>query len=156
MPITVRYHLAQRFDVPAKEAFKWCTDYDSQDQLLMGRKDAERHITCIIESTVILTDIFYPPTGKVEKQKLVQLYPQRFSWVATHLSGPNTYSQFLYEITPEGKDASVLNLTALFIEYDEKADAQLLAEKLCRENSAAWALLGNAMSEEIKSVGVQR
>ena len=151
MPIAVRYHFSQRFAVPAKEAFEWCTNYNSQDQTLMSRKDAQRHIDWITECAVILTDIFCISTVKVEKQKLVQRYPDRLFWVATHLSGPNKYSQFLCEITSDGKDASILNLTALYIEYDEKADAQLLAAKLCRENAAAWVLLGKAMAEEYKT-----
>jgi len=65
----------------------------------MGDEAAERQITRLADATIILSDIFHTGKGYVEKQKLVQLYPDRLCWIATHLTGPNKYSQFIYEIS---------------------------------------------------------
>jgi hypothetical protein len=150
--LAVRYYFSQRFAVPAQRAFDWCTDFDPKDYLLMGEANAKRQISYITDATIILTDVFLSESGSIEKQKLVQLYPNRLSWTLTHLTGPNKYSQFLYKITAEGKVFSTLNFTGLHIEYYEKANATLLAERLCKENVAAWKLLAKAMAEDLKTL----
>ena len=148
MPISVRYHFTQRFAVSAQEAFDWCTDFDSQDNMLMGDKTAERQITHLADGAIILKDSFHSVAGTIEKQKLVLLYSDQYKWTSTHLTGPNKHSQFLYQIASQGKDASVLTFTAVHLEYDEKADAKLLAERLCKEDACAWKLLAAAMAED--------
>ena len=148
MALAVRYYFSQRFVVPAQKAFDWCTDFDPKDHVIMGDANAKRQVSHITDATIILKDVFPSPSGSLEKEKLVQLYPNRLSWTSTHLTGPNKYSQFLYRITSEGKMFSVMNFTALHIEYDEKADAKLLADRLCKEDAAAWKLLAKAMVEE--------
>lgn len=119
----------------------------------MGEDDAERQVTRLTEATVVLTDIFHMDRGSVEKQKLVQLYPDRLSWIATHLTGPNKYSQFVYEISADGNGASRLNFTAIYLEYEkehmDKSDVKLLANKLCKDDSEGWKLLAEAMAKEI-------
>jgi hypothetical protein len=145
MPVIVKYHFSQRLPLPAKEAFDWCTDFDPSDHALMGDENAERQITQLARGLVILKDTFQTPQRTIEKQKLVHLYPDQLTWVSTHLTGPNKHSQFLYVITPQGKDACILNFTALHVEYDEKVDAELLAAKLCKEDADAWKLLAKAM-----------
>ena len=127
MAVEVRYQFSQRFAVSAQKAFNWCTHFEPNDHKLMDEENAERHITRITVRTLILNDTFHLSGGAVEKQKLVQLYPEKLSWTSTHLTGPNKYSQFLYRITPKGEDESTLYFTAAHIEYDEKADANLLA-----------------------------
>jgi hypothetical protein len=154
MPIPVRYHFTQLFSVSAQEAFDWCTDFGSQDHMLMGDKTAKRKITHSADAIIILKDSFQSLAGTIEKQKLVLLYSDQYTWTSTHLTGPNKHSQFLYQITPQGKDASVLTFTALHLEYDEKADAKLLAERLCKEDAYAWKLLAAAMAEDKKRFGV--
>jgi hypothetical protein len=151
MPLTVRYHFSQPFTVPAQQAFDWCTAFDPADHVLMGESDAERQVTRISDGAFTLKETFHSPAGTVEKQKLVQLYPKKLSWTSTHLTGPNKYSQFLYEIKPKGEDASVLNFTALHLEYNEKVDAEALANRLCEEDAAAWKLLAKAMMLELGS-----
>ena len=148
MALEVRYYFSQRFAAPAHKAFDWCTDFDPKDYSLMGDESAQRQITQVNDSTIILKDIFQSDEGIIEKQKLVQLYPHRLSWTSTHLTGPNKYSQFLYKITSQGKGFSTLNFTGLHIEYDEKADTKLLADRLCKEDAAAWKLLAEAMMKE--------
>lgn len=148
-PVSVRYHFSQRFAVPAKKAFEWCTSFDSKDPELMGEgENAGRQVIRITETTTILQDIFYLPAGAVEKPKLVQVYPDQLTWVSTHLSGPNRHSQFLYVISTKGRYASVLDFYANHLEYTENADARLLAKQLCKEDAALWKLLAKAMTKD--------
>jgi hypothetical protein len=137
MPLAVRYKFKQRFAVSAQKAFEWCTSFDPQDHALMGDKGAERHVTLVTKGTIILQDVFPSKAGKVEKQKLVQLYPDQLSWVSTHLTGPNKYSQFLYRISPRGNSSSVLEFTGLHLDYEGKEDAQSLAIRLRSEDAGA-------------------
>ena len=150
MALAVRYYFSQRFAVSAQQAFDWCTDFDPNDHSLMGDANAKRQVSHITDDTIILDEVFVSASGSVEKQKLVQLYPNRLSWTSTHLTGPNKYSQFLYKITAQGKGFSALNFTGLHMEYDEKTGAKLLADRLCKEDAAAWKLLAKAMEEELK------
>jgi hypothetical protein len=149
MSVAVNYHFSQSLAANAKEAFDWCTNFSAQDHELMGEKNAARKIKSLNERTLIITDIFHTPAGDIEKQKLVQLYPDILTWTSTHLSGPNKHSQFLYEISPQSKDTSTLLFVANHLEYDDKADAKVLAEKLCREDAAVWVLLAKAMALEL-------
>ncbi|MCW4000480.1 MAG: hypothetical protein NWE93_09590 [Candidatus Bathyarchaeota archaeon] len=149
MPTTVRYHFRQHLQAPPKAAFEWCTDFSPEDQMLMDCKDSERAVTKLSEGTVVLRDTFHTSEGIVEKQKLVSLYPELHSWVSTHLTGPNRYSQFLYQISPDGKGGSYLDFWALHLEYDCRGDVGALADKLCQEDHAAWRLLAAALSKEL-------
>jgi len=118
----------------------------------MGDEAAERQITRVAEDVVVLTDVFHVGTGAVENQKVVQLYPVRLRGVSTHLTGPHKYSQFIYEISAEGDEASRLDFTALHLEYGEKLDSEdikLLADKLKEEDANAWKLLAKAMAKEL-------
>jgi hypothetical protein len=107
-------------------------------------------ITPITKDAIILTDTFPTSEGTAVKQKLVTFYPQKLLWVSTHLSGPHKHSQFLYQITPLGKETSMLTFTAAHIEYDEDADVAVLAEELCQADAQAWKLLAVAMEKELK------
>ena len=153
MTNSVRYQFTQQFAVPAKKAFQWCTDYEPGDHLLMGEKNAKRKVTHLTDATIILTDIFETSSGNVEKQKLVQLYPEKLAWISTHLAGPNKYSQFIYEISAKGENASSIQFTGLHLEYEKanlsKGDANSFANKLCKEDSEAWKLLAKAMKKEL-------
>ncbi len=149
---SIRYSFAQRFRVKASDAYNWCTDYDSKDIGLMGM-DGKRNVLRISKDTIILTDTYYKGRERISKKKLVRLNPERFSWTNTHLAGPIKYSQFLYEIVPEGKNSSRLEFTGLQIEYKEKIISQrkvaTLASKLKREDSHSWKLLARAMEKDL-------
>ena len=154
MPTPIYYHFRQHFNVPARKAFEWCTTYTPGDHALMGGKKASRKIETITDRTVILTDTFNIGTDKqVEKQKLVQLYPETLFWTSTHLSGPAKHSQFIYQITAGSGDHSHLDFTGLFLDYvNEKiseADTAKLAEKACKEDAGSWVLLAKAMEQEL-------
>jgi hypothetical protein len=149
---SVHYHFAQRFQVPAQRAYEWCTDYDPGDPSLM-HENAERNVHRVSESTIILTDLYRVGDIRIRRLKLVNLYPHRLSWTSTHLAGPNKYSQFLYEIVPEGKDASRLEFDGLHLEHGrtENMDGkrtELLASRLRDDDAAAWRLLAAEMEKE--------
>ena len=150
VPLAVRYNFTQRFSVSAKEAFKWCTDFQQNDHVLMGEEGAQRQIIPLTDCTLILKDLFRSAAGMVEKQKLVQLYPDQLFWTSTHLTGPNKHSQFLYAISAEDKEASVLDFTGLHMDYEAKEDVRLLAKKLRKEDKDAWKLLARNMARELR------
>ncbi len=119
----------------------------------MGEENAERKINRLSESTVIIIDTFQTDSGRVEKQKLVQLYPDKLFWTATHLTGPVMYSQFLYQITADGDDASHIDFTGLYLDYEHEklsaADMKKLAQQLCKDDAWGWKLLAKAMEKEL-------
>ena len=152
MALMVRYHFSQRFNVPALKAYKWCTDYDPQDNALM-RINAKREIEHVSKNIIILTDTYPDKNKAIKKQRLVCLYPNQLSWTNTHLTGPNKYSQFLYQIVPESKMTCRLERASLRVEYStrkrlNKKEIELLAEKLRNEDSAAWKLLAAEMEKD--------
>jgi hypothetical protein len=119
----------------------------------MGEESAKRQVTHLTDTTIILADTFENESTIIEKQKLVQLYPERLSWIATHLTGPNKYSQFIYEISAETAKASRLKFTALYLEYElatlDRANTKALAAKLRKEDAEGWKILANAMVKEL-------
>ena len=155
MPTPIYYHFQQRFHVPARKAFEWCTTYTPGDHALMGEKDVSRKIEHITDRTIILTDTFNIGTdNQVEKQKLVQLYPEILFWTSTHIKGPAKHSQFIYQITEEAVDISHLDFTGLFLDYGtekiSEADYVKLSKKTCKEDAGSWALLAKAMEQDLR------
>jgi hypothetical protein len=148
-----RYKFSQKFDVPASEAYKWCTSYDPGDLKLMG-EDGNRSIERIADDTVVLSDTFSKDGQTFTKEKLVRLYPERLSWVSTHITGPAKYSQFMYEIHPLNKTSSRIDFTGLQIDYNEtqptKKEIPVRAAQLKKEDSLAWKLLAKAMHKDLK------
>lgn len=138
----------------AHKAYEWCTDYRSgtEDHLLMGEESGQREVQRVADSTVVLTDTFRVEGGTVEKQKLVEMYRDRFSWNATHLTGPAKYSQFLYVITPDSKDTSHIDFNGLFLDYKHenlgKTETEKLAAELCKDDAEGWKLLAKAMAKD--------
>ena len=155
MATPIYYHFQKHFNVSARKAFEWCTTYTPGDHALMGGKDVCRKIEYITDRTVILTDTFnIGADNYIEKQKLVQLYPETLFWTSTHISGPAKHSQFIYQITADAVDSSHLDFTGLFLDSgDEKireADCLKLAEKICKEDSESWTLLAKAMEQDLR------
>jgi hypothetical protein len=50
--LTIRYDFSQQFDVPAEDAFKWCTDYREDDFSLMEMK-GQRQIKKVSDDVII-------------------------------------------------------------------------------------------------------
>jgi hypothetical protein len=114
----------------------------------------KREITHLTENTIILTDTFYNEKETIKKDKLIQLYPDRLSWINTHLSGPNKYSQFLYEIKPENEGLSKLNYIGLQMEYKksikfDKKEIDALEIDQMNQDAAVWKILAKEMEKEL-------
>ena len=153
MPVrSLRYNFSQRFNVPAQEAYKWCTDYDPGDLPLMG-ENGKSKIEWISEDAVMLSDTIRKEDGTtVAKKKLVRLDPSTLSWTNTHVGGPYKYSQFWYRIVPEGKEGSRLEFTGLQLEnfdMENKQSTKILASKLRKEDSGAWKLLAKELHKDL-------
>ena len=122
---------------------------------MMQEQNATRDVRQVSEDTILLNDTYTVGGERVTKQKLVCLYPDRLTWTSTHVTGPNKYSQFLYEITPETDRTCRLTFTALFLDYniekrgDEKETA-LFIKKLEKMDSEKWKLLAKEMENELK------
>lgn len=150
----VYYNFQQRFNVPARKAFEWCTTYTPGDHALMGEKGVSRKIEQITDQTIILTDTFnLGADNQIEKKKLVQLYPNILFWTSTHISGPTKHSQFIYQITEDAVNISNLDFTGLFLDHEEKkiseSNVAKLVEKTCKEDARAWELMAKAMEQEL-------
>jgi hypothetical protein len=154
---SLRYHFSQIFSIPPLEAYNWCTNYDSNDLTLM-HQNGKREITHLTENTIILTDSFSNEKETIKKNKLVQLYPDRLSWTNTHLSGPNKYSQFLYEIKPENKSSSKLNYVGLQLEYKKpiklgKKEMEAREIEQRNQDAAVWKIIAKEMEKELGKTG---
>jgi len=150
MASSVTYRFSQRFNVPARDAYEWCTDYDPNDLSLMNEK-GQRKIQRITDDTIVLTEVVYQNAKRIRKIKLVKLNPNRLSWYNIQISGPNRYSGFLYEIVPESKRRSKLNFTGFLVVYDAKLTSRRLRQKAKAErqyDSNAWKLLAKAMAKD--------
>jgi len=151
---SVSYKFSQRFPVPAQEAFDWATDYQPNDLALMGEK-GKRTIRKVTEDAIVLKEDITHADRKISKVKLVRLNPRALSWHNIHIRGPNKYSEFLYEINPEGKDQSRLTFTGLLVLYSkDRLSSQKLKQIANREkqyDSKAWKRLANAMAREYHS-----
>jgi len=150
--LTIRYDFSQQFDVPAEDAFKWCTDYREDDFSLMGMK-GQRQIKKVSDDVIILTDIIHSNGKSTIKKKLVRLDAKRFFWSNTHLAGPNKHSQFLYQIIPM-KSKSRLEFTGLQVNYSKtklsQKEINLIKREAEEEDSAIWKRLAKAMEKDLK------
>ena len=121
----------------------------------MGEKDISREIKSITDRTIILTDTFnIGADNQIEKQKLVQIYPEILFWTSTHLTGQAKHSQFIYKITAGAVDNSHLDFTGLLLDYENEkisdADAAQLSEKARKEDAGSWSLLAKAMEQDLR------
>ncbi len=147
------YTFSQNFRVSAREAFEWCTHYSPDDMKLMQEENATREIQHFSDAIIILTDTFVAKEKSIVKQKLVCLYSDRLMWTSTHLTGPNRYSQFLYEITPKSEQQSCFKFTGLYIDYDMKDEGGAVAklsDELKKMDSTNWKKLSKEMEKELK------
>jgi hypothetical protein len=154
MPITIRYRFSQNFAVSQKQAYLWCTDFTSQDPQFLGSIITERQVLPLSEGLILLKDVLRSDQSVVEKQKLVHLYPDKLSWVLTHITGQTKYSQFRYELLSDSTGCCYLNYEALHVEHEKdclSSDEKLqLANALYKRDLDMWRLLAVAMEQEIK------
>ena len=150
-PRAIHYGFTQNFNVPAHKAFSWCTDFRPDDMALMQKENASRKIQRLADDVIILVDTLVNEGKSVEKRKLVCLYPSRLTWTSTHLTGPNRYSQFVYEITPQIADKSELKFTAMSLDYQvrDNDDLERRGEELKKMDSETWKLLAEEMEKDL-------
>jgi hypothetical protein len=151
---SVRFRFSQHFDVPAAKAFEWCTDYAPGDLEMMGN-GGRRKVQRLNDDTFILTDEYEASDESVlrtrRSKKVVRVYPESLSWTNTRLSSDGKYTQFLYQIVPEGK-GSRLDYTGSQIFPGRKPGPKELAAiagRLVAEDSASWRNLAKAMAADL-------
>jgi hypothetical protein len=151
---SVKCGFNQRFSVPAKQAFNWCTDYQPSDLSLMN-ESGTRRIQKLNEDTILLKETTRQNEKAVTKTKLVRINKTSISWTNTHVAGPNLHSQFLYRIVPEGKRASRLFFTGLLVCYSAKHLSKHALRRMAkterRVDSMAWKHLAKAMEHDFDS-----
>ncbi len=141
------YRFSTRLPVSRDRAFRWATDFRPNDLKLAGIT-ATRKVEHLAKDLVLLTDTFDADPFSARrgtrsvKAKLVHLYPDRWAWTSTHVSGPARYSQFLYRLTPSGPAACTLHFTGSQVERVARAataaSLKRRARELRREDSRLW------------------
>jgi len=149
------YHFDTKLAAPRREAYRWATDYRSDDFDLSGI-NAERKVEKLTDDLILLTDSFKDdpfdarPGARTVKVKLVHLYPEQSRWTSTHVAGPAKYSQFLYELTPRGAHGSTLHFHGNQVEFVDRrptpSSLRRRAQELRREDSQLWARLSAALA----------
>jgi tRNA splicing ligase len=149
---TVHYRFSQRFSVPAKDAFAWAIDYDTEDINLMGL-NGKRDIERIDKYTLILDDTFFAGGRTTKKRRLIRLFPELLVLTNTRLSGPNRYSQFLYQFVDEGKGKSRLDFSGAQVNSSKTRPTPsriaALGREYARADSALWFNLAEAMERDL-------
>lgn len=151
------YRFTTDLAAPRPWAYRWATDYRPTDFQLSGIP-ATRKVERLATNLILLTDSFDSdpfdprPGVRTVKEKLVHLYPYRWAWTSTHVSGPARYSQFLYELTPRGKTACTLHFTGSQVEaVKARPTPSSIARRtheLEREDSQLWVRLATALAED--------
>jgi hypothetical protein len=152
---SIKYGFTQHFTVSARKAYNWCTDYKPYDLLLMRLKGSRR-IRKLTDDAILLSETTFANGKAVKKAKLVRINRKRLSWSNTHVSGPFLHSQFLYQISPVGKNQSKLEFDGLLLVYSKlklgREKIRLIAKQEKQQDSTSWRLLAKAMAEELRSV----
>jgi len=148
MAFSVRYKFSQKFRVPARKAFEWCTNYEPSDIALMGDV-GKRSIVIISEDTLILDDTIRVGKTVVKKKKLVRIYKEDLFWTSTHLVSPVKYSQFLYRISPESKSSSRIDFVGLQVEPGKIENLSARAQELRKIDSTLWKKFAAEMEKDL-------
>ncbi len=140
--VGLRYHFRQRFRVGADVAFAWCTDFGPQDSTLFGDR-RRRSTRWLSPDTALMTDTTWPKGRMLRITRLVRIFPEQRAWTNTHLTGPFRYSQYWYQIVPEGPRRSHLEFDGLRVETVGhpvgKAEELRRAEACRRSDSGIWS-----------------
>ena len=151
--VSTRYEFSQRFDVPAPQAFAWCTDYDAKDHNLMGLKGF-RKVTKVSDDPVVLEDTLYPRGKAVTKKKIVKIDRERMTYFNFHVTGANKNSLYFYRIVPEGEGKSRLDYTGYELSYPRKAPSKKQLAAAAEADDAArtreWGRLAKAMEADLR------
>lgn len=148
---TVHYKFAQHFPFPARDIYDWSTDYREDDIPLMGNKGT-RQVEKLDDATLILTDTVDYGSGPTTKVRLVRLFPEQLLWTNTRLSEAGKHSQFVYQLVPEGKNASRLEFYGAQAEEAPKkpspAKVASRSKQLAKEDAQIWVNLAKAIRKD--------
>jgi hypothetical protein len=158
MPLQrLTYRFLTKLPVSRPRAYRWATDYRPTDLQLAGLK-ARRNVELLTTDLILLTDTFDSdpfssrPGARTVKRKLVHLYPDRWAWTSTHISGPAKFSQFLYQLTPRGPAACTLEFTGSQVEQADRAPTPSSLKRrtgeLQREDSRLWVRFAAVLAED--------
>ena len=121
----------------------------------MGLKGSRR-IRKLADDAILLSETTFANGKAVKKTKLVRTNRRRLSWSSTHVSGPFLHSQFLYQISPVGKNQSKLEFDGLLLVYSMRKLSREKIERIAKQerqqDSSSWRHLAKAMAEEVRSV----
>jgi len=113
MPIvSLEYQFRQPFHVPAKDAFRWCTDFGSWDGKLFPNR-TRRSVRWLNDGALVMTDTTYPGGRRRVIRRLVRINRPEMAWTNTHLDGPFRHSQYWYRVVADGPRRSHLEFTGL-------------------------------------------
>jgi hypothetical protein len=160
MPLQrVSYHFSTNLAAGRPRAYRWATDYRSND-FELSDINATRKVEKLANDLILLTDSFKAdpfsarPGSPTVKVKLVHLFPDEWKWSSTHVAGPAKYSQFLYELTPRGPGASILHFSGNQVESVARrptpSSIRLRAQELRREDSQLWVRLSAALARDLR------
>jgi len=115
-----------------------------------------RKIERISGDTIILREAADRGEKKVKKMKLIKLHSAALSWHNVQISGPNKYSEFLYQIEPINRRTSKLNFTGIMVIYSKLKLTPRAMRKIAstekRSDSTAWKLLAKVMAQQLKVI----
>jgi hypothetical protein len=115
-----------------------------------------RQIERISSDTIILREVVDLNGKEVRKIKLIKLHPAALSWHNVQISGPNKYSEFLYQIEPINRRTSKLNFTGVMVIYSKLNLSPRAIRKIAsserRSDSTAWKLLAKVMAQQFKVI----
>lgn len=157
MPLQrVSYQFTIRLPAGRRAAYKWATDYRATDFGIMGFRGG-RKVEPLANGLILLTDSFDADPfdtrvgSRTTKVKLVHLFPERWAWTATHVSGPARFSQFLYQLRPSGSRACTLEFRGNQVERVRRsptaASLGRRARELRREDSQLWHRLARELGK---------
>ena len=157
MPIQrVTYRFTVRLPAGRRAAYEWATDYRSDDFGIMGFRGG-RKVERLANGLILLTDSFDADPfdanagTRTTKVKLVHLFPERWAWTATHVAGPARFSQFLYQLTPNGRQSCILEFRGNQVEHVRRvpttSSLRRRARELRREDSQLWHRLSRELGK---------
>jgi len=155
MLASYRYSFRQTFEVPARRAFEWCTDFSPEDGPLFEQRWI-RSVKRLSDDTVVLTDRTFPK-GKLRRiHRLVRIDAQRLAWTNTHLDGPFRHSQFWYRVVPDEARRSHLEFDGFQLENVARGPTPRGIARRSRElrtnDSRLWReRLAPALQAELRS-----
>jgi hypothetical protein len=157
MPIiSLRFSFRQRFSVPARAAFAWCTDYSPGDVAYFPGT-VRRQVNRIAEDAIVMTDTSVRKGKTLEISRLVRIDPEIMTWTSTHLNGPYQHSQYWYHIIPDSAETSHLDFEGLRLERVPRAlsaaEIRVRTETHRRADLTEWrTLLAPALEEDLREL----